>query len=181
MATILSAQCTDRQVNTVTKTLFVRYPTVEDYAQAPLRQLERAIHATGFYRTKARYLRETARRLIARYGGRVPQTMDALLTLHGVARKTANIVLGKAFGKPAGIAVDTHVGRIACRLGLVAVRNPLVTERVLMHLLPKKEWTQVTDVFIAHGRALCKALRPVCQRCPLSSLCPASTVRKSKK
>lgn len=173
-ATILSAQCTDVMVNKVTATLFAKYPALEDYANADPAVLEQDIHATGFFRMKAKALQGSARRLLDAYDGQVPRTMKEMLTLPGAARKTANVVLGNAYGIVEGIAVDTHVGRLARRLGLTAHTDPVKVERDLMALVPKKQWLQLTYLLIEHGRKVCKAPVPRCEDCLLSDLCPAS-------
>jgi endonuclease-3 len=157
IATILSAQCTDVRVNIVTKTLFREYPDAASMAQAPVEELEEIVKSTGFYRNKALSLSETSKAIVERFGGEVPQTMDELLTLRGAARKTANVVLGNAFGINAGVVVDTHVNRLANRFGLTTSDNPLVIERDLMALFPQQEWTNLSHLLILHGRAACKA------------------------
>jgi endonuclease-3 len=174
VATILSAQCTDVMVNRVTPELFERYPVPEKMAEAPLRHLERIIRPCGYYRQKARYIKESCRKLIESFGGKVPKTIEELLQLPGVARKTANVVLSVAFGINEGIAVDTHVSRIARRLGFTKEKNPERIERELMSLFPRKDWGKLTDVLIAHGRAVCKARRPDCAHCPVKRLCPSA-------
>ena len=175
-ATILSAQCTDAMVNKVTGKLFVKYPTLEDYANADLAELEDDIHATGFFRMKAKALQGSARRLLDVYGGEVPRTMKEMLTLPGAARKTANVVLGNAYGIIEGIAVDTHVGRLARRLGLTAHTDPVKVEKDLMALIPRKNWLRVTYLLIEHGRKVCRAPVPRCEDCVLSDICPSSRV-----
>lgn len=157
IATILSAQCTDVRVNIVTKTLFREYPDAASMAQAPVEELEEIVKSTGFYRNKALSLCETSKAIMDRFGGEVPQTMDELLTLRGAARKTANVVLGNAFGLNVGVVVDTHVNRLANRFGLTTSDNPLVIERDLMALFPQQEWTNLSHLLILHGRAACKA------------------------
>ena len=173
-ATILSAQCTDVMVNKVTATLFAKYPVLEDYANADPAVLEQDIHATGFFRMKTRALQGSARRLLEAYDGQVPRTMKEMLTLPGAARKTANVVLGNAYGIVEGIAVDTHVGRLSRRLSLTTHTDPVKVERDLMALVPKKQWLQLTYLFIEHGRKVCKAPVPRCEDCLLSDLCPSS-------
>lgn len=172
VATILSAQCTDERVNLVTTELFRRYRTAADYARAPIGELEEAIRSTGFYRNKARAIQEACKRIEETYGGRVPDTMEDLLTLRGVARKTANVLLGTWFGKNEGVVVDTHVHRIATRLGLTRQKTPEKIERDLMAILPREEWTDFGHRVIWHGRRICDARRPACERCPLEPLCP---------
>jgi endonuclease-3 len=176
VATILSAQCTDERVNEVTARLFTTYRSAEDYANAPLEELEAAIKPTGFYRTKARYIQAACRIIAERHSGEVPRQMEPLIALPGVARKTANVVLGNAYGVVEGVVVDTHVGRVARRLGLTASDDPLTVEADLMARLPRTRWLSFAHQMIAHGRALCKAQRPLCPACPLNDLCPASTV-----
>ncbi|HZP89708.1 MAG TPA: endonuclease III [Actinomycetota bacterium] len=176
VATILSAQCTDEKVNEVTETLFRKYRRAEDYLRVPEDELKRDIKPTGFYNQKAASIRAACRRIVEVYGGDVPDTMEDLLTLRGVARKTANIVLGNAFGKVEGIAVDTHVKRLANRLGFSAETDPDKIERDLMRLVPKRKWFDFTYVLIDHGRAICEARRPRCGDCPVNHLCPSSAV-----
>jgi endonuclease-3 len=174
VATILSAQCTDEKVNEVTTTLFRKYRTAEDYLRVPEDELKADIKPTGFFNQKATAIRETCRRLVEAYGGEVPGTMEDLVTLRGVARKTANIVLGNSFGIVEGIAVDTHVKRVSNRLGLSNERDPNKIEADLMRLLPKERWFDFTYVLIDHGRAICVAKKPKCAICPVEPLCPAS-------
>lgn len=173
VATILSAQCTDERVNMVTPTLFARYRTVEEFAEAELQELEGIIHSCGFYRNKARNIKAAAGVLLDRFGGEVPHTMEELITLPGVARKTANVVLCHAFGINQGIAVDTHVGRLAGRLGLSAEEDPVKIEADLMRLVPAERWGDVSDALIWHGRKVCTARRPGCAECVLFDLCPS--------
>ena len=172
VATVLSAQCTDAKVNEVTRELFKRYRTARDYAEAPAGELEQAIYATGFFNFKAKLLRGLGRTLVDRFGGEVPRTMDELVELPGVARKTANIVLGNAFGIVEGIAVDTHVRRLAQRLGLSKEEDPGDIERDLMALLPRELWFRGTYLLIDHGRGVCNAKRPRCDECPVEPMCP---------
>lgn len=176
VATILSAQCTDERVNQVTKTLFDKYRTPEDYLRVPESELAADIKPTGFFNQKTKSIRGACRRIVEVYGGEVPDTMEDLLTLPGVARKTANIVLGNAFGKVEGIAVDTHVRRLADRLGFSKEKDPDKIERDLMRLIPRERWFPFTYVLIDHGRAICVARNPKCEICPVSHLCPASRV-----
>jgi endonuclease-3 len=176
VATILSAQCTDERVNEVTARLFTTYRSAADYANAPPEELEAAIKPTGFYRTKARYIQAACRIIAERHSGEVPGQMEQLIALPGVARKTGNVVLGNAYGVVEGVVVDTHVGRVARRLGLTASDDPLTVEADLMARLPRTHWLSFAHQVIAHGRALCKAQRPLCPACPLNDLCPASTV-----
>jgi endonuclease-3 len=174
IATVLSAQSTDAMVNKVTAGLFRKYRRPEDYLASPPGELERDIHSTGFFNQKARSIRGLCRKIVEDYGGRVPDTMEGLLSLPGVARKTANIVLGNAFGKVEGIAVDTHVHRLASRLGLSAEDDPNKVERDLTGLFPRSRWFQLTYLLIEHGRAICKAPRPLCEECLVGDLCPSS-------
>jgi endonuclease-3 len=176
VATILSAQCTDEKVNEVTATLFAKYRTAEDYLKVPEDELKADIKPTGFYNQKATSIREACRRIVEVYGGRVPDTMEDLITLRGVARKTANIVLGNAFGKVEGIAVDTHVKRLANRLGFSQESDPDKIERDLMRSIPRERWFDFTYVLIDHGRAVCAARKPKCEICPVNHLCPSSLV-----
>ena len=174
VATILSAQCTDERVNKVTGPLFRRYRSAADFAGASLGELETLIHSTGFFRSKARHIREACRLLVERHGGEVPGTMDDLLELPGVARKTANVVLGTWFGKAEGVVVDTHVLRLSGRLGLSRRKDPVKIEKDLMAILPREGWTSFSHRMIWHGRRVCKARRPLCEECPLSRLCPSA-------
>jgi endonuclease-3 len=174
IATILSAQCTDARVNEVTKTLFRKYRRPEDYLAVPEEELREDIRSTGFFNQKARSVRGTCRRLVEVYGGEVPDTMEDLLTLPGVARKTANVVLGNSFGKVEGIAVDTHVRRLSQRFGFSTTDDPVQIERDLMALLPKADWFDATYRFVDHGRTVCTARSPKCGDCPVEDLCPAS-------
>ncbi len=174
VATILSAQCTDERVNKVTVSLFKKYPTVESYARASLPGLEEAIKSAGFFRNKARNIKACCELILEKFGGRIPQTMDELITLPGVARKTANIVLSNAFGIVEGIAVDTHVRRLAYRLGFTTENDPDKIERDLMAVIPKKYWFNFSYVLIDHGRKICKARAPGCKRCVVRRLCPSS-------
>lgn len=176
VATILSAQCTDKRVNMVTPALFDRYPDPEALAMADPRELEEAVKSTGFFRNKTRSLLGMAGGLLDNFGGAVPDQMDDLVTLPGVGRKTANVILGTAFGKPAGVVVDTHVGRLSRRLGLTRLSDPVKVERVLMKLFPQKNWTLLSHLLIFHGRRVCVARRPRCAECVLNDLCPSSEV-----
>jgi endonuclease-3 len=176
VATILSAQCTDERVNQVTGALFQKYRTCEDYLRVPESELAADIKPTGFFNQKTRAIRGACQRIVEVYGGRVPDTMEDLLTLPGVARKTANIVLGNAFGKVEGIAVDTHVRRLAERLGFSTEKDPDKIERGLMHLVPREKWFPFTYVLIEHGRRVCTARNPKCEICPVNHLCPSSRV-----
>ncbi|MDD5558351.1 endonuclease III [Candidatus Methylomirabilis sp.] len=172
IATILAAQCTDERVNQVTKGLFKQYPTPKSFADAEPVELEEAIRSTGFYRNKARNIIGCCKKLVEEFGGQVPQTMNELITLSGVWRKTANIVLGNAFGITEGIAVDTHVTRVANRLGLAASDKPDEIEAQLCRIIPKEKWTLLTHLLVFHGRAVCTAKRPDCPHCPVRHLCP---------
>ena len=174
IATILSAQCTDALVNTVTPALFKKYQTAADYAKAPLSELERDISRVNFYRNKAKSMKLACQAIVERFGGTVPNRMEDLLTLHGVARKTANVVLGNAFGIQAGIVVDTHVMRLSQRLGLTTQTDRDKIEQNLMGLVPKSQWTRFSHRMIEHGRTICKAKAPLCRQCPLGkALCPS--------
>lgn len=175
-ATILSAQCTDAMVNKVTENLFRRYRTIEQYAQADQAELEQMIKSTGFFRQKAKNIKATANKLMDEFDGKVPDTMEELITLPGAARKTSNIVLGNAFGKVAGIAVDTHVRRLSQRLGFTTNNDPDKIEQDLMALVPKSKWFRLSYLLIEHGRAVCKAPKPRCEDCVLTDLCPSSLV-----
>lgn len=175
-ATILSAQCTDERVNRVTPALFARYPAPVDLAGASQPELEEMIKSTGFFRNKARSLLGMAGALVDRHDGTVPETMAALVKLPGVGRKTANVVLGNAFGMSEGVVVDTHVTRVAGRLALTKQRDPVKIEQDLMAVVPREDWTDLAHLFIYHGRATCKAPTPLCERCVLVDLCPSARV-----
>jgi endonuclease-3 len=172
VATILSAQCTDVRVNQVTPALFRKYRTAADYARAPAGELEEAIRQTGFFNSKARSLRATGAALAAGHGGKVPETMEDLVALPGVGRKTANVILGNAFGKDEGFVVDTHVGRVARRLGLTRQTDPVKVETDLNAIVPKGKRTLGAHRLIFHGRRICLARKPRCEVCPVLSLCP---------
>ncbi|MBI4879309.1 MAG: endonuclease III [Planctomycetes bacterium] len=174
VATILSAQCTDERVNQVTPGLFRKYPRPEDYAASPPGALEQDIRTTGFFNNKAKSLRGLGKALVERHGGEVPRTMEELLALPGVARKTANVVLGTAFGVAAGITVDTHVFRLARRLGLSAAKTPEQVERDLMDVVPHSDWIFFGHALIQHGRRVCQARKPRCAECALSNICPSA-------
>jgi len=176
VATILSAQCTDERVNRVTRTLFEKYRRPEDYLEVPEEELAADIKPTGFFNQKTKSIRGACRRIVEAYGGKVPDTMEDLITLPGVARKTANIVLGNAYGKVEGIAVDTHVRRLAERLGFSREKDPDRIEQDLMRLVPRRKWFGFTYVLIDHGRAVCKAPTPRCEECVVNHLCPSSRV-----
>jgi endonuclease-3 len=175
-ATILSAQCTDERVNKVTPALFKKYPGPEQMANAPLADLERLVHSTGFYKNKALSLKEASAAIMKDFGGAVPRGMEALLTLRGVARKTANVVLGSAYGIAAGVVVDTHVKRLAFRLGLTGNTDPGKIEADLMKALPKEDWIWFAHALVLHGRAVCNARKPLCEKCPLARTCPRKGV-----
>lgn len=174
VATILSAQCTDARVNMVTPGLFKRFPTPTDFAHAPLVEIEEEIRSTGFYHNKAKSLNGAARKLVAEFAGKVPQTMDALLSLPGVARKTANVVLGVAFGKAVGVVVDTHVLRLSRRLELTRETQPVMVEKDLMKVIPQDHWIAFSHEMIHHGRQVCIARKPRCADCTLETLCNSS-------
>ena len=173
IATILSAQCTDKRVNMVTPTLFARYRTAADYARAKPAELEKAIQTTGFFRNKTKSIRAATAAIEKKHGGEVPQTMAELHALPGVGRKTANVVLGNAFHKNEGIVVDTHVARLSHRLGLTTQQNPEKIERDLMKLIPQKQWTNWSHWLIWHGRRRCFARKPDCENCEVFRLCPS--------
>ena len=172
--TVLSAQCTDARVNLVTPALFARFPDAPALAEADPRELEKIIQSTGFFRNKAKNMLGAARVLMDDFDGQVPRTMEALLTLPGVARKTANVVLGTAFGLNEGFVVDTHIGRLSQRLGFTREINPVKIERVLMDKLPREKWTQLGHQLIWHGRRICHARKPECGACPLQPHCPSA-------
>ena len=174
VAVILSAQCTDKKVNEVTEKLFKKYRVLEDYVRADRKEFERDIHATGFYHAKTKSILTTAKLVKEKFHGKVPATMEEILTLRGVARKTANVVLGNAYGVVDGIAVDTHVRRLSQRLGLTTHHDPIKIEKDLMTLLPKKDWFASTYLLIDHGRAICTAKDPRCDLCPLAKICPSA-------
>jgi len=178
VATILSAQCTDERVNKVTPELFRKYPTARDFVGLPQEELEREIHSTGFFRNKAKSIIGAATRIVQDFQGKVPQTMEELLTLPGVARKTANVVLGTAFGIASGVVVDTHVFRIAHRLKLSKQKTPEKVEQDLMRLVPQNRWISFSHQVIWFGRKICAARQPLCAECPLATLCdsPDKTV-----
>ena len=174
VATILSAQCTDKRVNIVTKSLFKKYKTAEDYANADLTILEQEIRSTGFYRNKAKNIKNAGRILVDKFDSQVPRTIEEILELPGVARKTANIVLSNAYGVIVGIAVDTHVRRLSKRLGLTENTNPEKIEADLMQIVPKSHWKSITNLLISHGRNVCKARKPKCNICILNKICPSA-------
>jgi len=172
IATILSAQCTDERVNIVTKDLFRKYKQPADFAAAPLGDIEKAVQSTGFFRNKAKNIKACSTALLEQHGGKLPQDLDSLVRLAGVGRKTANVVLGTAFGLATGVVVDTHVGRLSRRLGLTSERDAVKVERDLIRLLPKKEWIQFSHRMIHHGRAICSARRALCEDCSMKRFCP---------
>ena len=172
-ATILSAQCTDKRVNMVTPALFERYPSAADYADAPLAELEEMVRSTGFFRNKARSLKGLGQALVDEHEGRVPRTLAELVKLPGVGRKTANVVLGNAFGIDEGIVVDTHVGRLSRRLGLTEQKDAVKVERELMELVDRNSWTLWAHLLIYHGRQVCHSRKPNCAECMLAGLCPS--------
>jgi endonuclease-3 len=174
VATILSAQCTDERVNMTTPTLFARYPTAEALAAADPAEMEELVRPTGFYRQKARYIREAAGRILSEYGGEVPPGMADLLTLPGVARKTANVVRGEIYGLADGVTVDTHVKRLSARLGLTAETDPVKVERDLMAIIPRESWIEIAHLLIWHGRRVCHARKPDCPGCTLNDICPSA-------
>ena len=176
MATILSAQCTDKRVNMVTPLLFETYPTAQSLADAQQEKLEDLIRSTGFFRNKTKSLIALGKALVARHNGEVPDSMAALVELPGVGRKTANVILGNAFRRNEGIVVDTHVGRLSLRLGLTRQNDPVKVEQDLMPLFPREEWAMLAHVLIFHGRRVCDARVPKCEICVLSDICPSSTV-----
>ncbi len=180
VATILSAQCTDKRVNTVTKSLFKKYRSPEDYLRVPTRELEDDIHSCGTFRMKTRAIQATCRTIIESFQGNVPTTMEGMLRLRGVGRKTAAVVLATAFGVVEGIPVDTHVLRVSQRLGITRGKNPTSIERELMRKTPQEEWAHLSHLLIFHGRTICHARSPKCDRCHFSHTCPSSYLLKKK-
>jgi len=176
VATMLSAQCTDARVNQVTPALFSRFPDAKALAKADLTELENLVRSTGFYRNKAKNIQATCRILLQEFGSQVPPSMEQLLTLPGVARKTANVVLAHAFGIHSGVTVDTHVKRLSYRLGLTEHTDPIQIERDLIRLLPSEDWENFSIRLIYHGRAICKARNPACQACLIADLCPSANL-----
>jgi endonuclease-3 len=172
VATVLSAQCTDKRVNAVTPALFKKYQNVTEFAQSDLHSIETLIHSTGFFRAKAKHIKGLAMKIVEDFGGEVPQTLDELVLLPGVGRKTANVVLGHAFGVP-GITVDTHFGRLSRRFHWTSEQNPVKVEFEVGALIPQKEWTNLSLRMIWHGRRICHARKPACGACPLAKLCPS--------
>ncbi len=177
IATILSAQCTDERVNIVTADLFRKYHSCADYLKAPTSELQNDVRTTGFFRNKTKSIQGACKVLGEKYGDRVPETMEELLELPGVARKTANVVLGNAFGIASGVVVDTHVSRLSQRLGLTANKTPEKIERDLVELVPKKDWVDFSHLLIYHGRRVCKARRPLCEKCTVEKYCPSSRIK----
>jgi len=177
VATVLAAQCTDARVNLVTPVLFARWPRIADLADADVAEIEDVVRSTGFFRNKAKNLKAAAQRVMTVYGGEVPRTMAELVTLPGVARKTANIVLGSAFGINEGIAVDTHVTRLSYRLGLTKSTDPKIIERDLMPLFERGQWMDINHFLVFYGREVCDARKPKCGACPLAALCPREGVQ----
>lgn len=173
IATILSAQCTDERVNIVTADLFRKYRGPDDFVNASQQELEKDIHSTGFFRNKAKNIKAASQRLIEVYGGEIPRTMEEILTLGGVARKTGNVVLGNAFGIASGVVVDTHVSRLSQRLGLTTEKTPEKIERDLQELVPKMDWVMFSHWLIFHGRQICNARKPKCTECVLADQCPS--------
>lgn len=171
IATILSAQCTDKRVNIVTQDLFKKYKTAKDFASCPLSDLEKAIHSTGFYKNKARNIKGCCQMLLEKYGGEVPDTMEKLVELPGVGRKTANVILPNVFGKNEGVCVDTHVTRLSQRIGFSRHADPVRIERDLMEIMPRKDWKDITNLLISHGRAICDARKPKCEICIINTSC----------
>ncbi len=176
VAVVLSAQCSDKRVNIVTETLFKKYKTIKDYAAADLKSFQNDIRSAGFYRNKAKNIISAAQKILKDFGGKIPDTMEELIQLPGVARKTANIILFNGFGKIEGIAVDTHVRRLSQRLGLSKNNDPERIEQDLMKILPKKEWGKFTYLLIEHGRAICDAKKPLCLDCVLNGICPSKKI-----
>ncbi|HLC45846.1 MAG TPA: endonuclease III [archaeon] len=180
VATQLSAQCTDERVNQITPALFAKYKTAKDFAECDLMELQKLVYSSGFYRQKARNIRNAARVVVERFKGKVPRTMDELLELPGVGRKTANVVLAQAYGIEAGITVDTHVGRLARRLGFTKEVNPDKVERDLVKVFPEGRWEELDLLLIQHGRDTCTSRKAFCSRCVLSGACPRVGVEKSR-
>ena len=177
IATILSAQCTDERVNKVTPALFARFPGPREMSEASVEEIEELIKTTGFYRNKARSISECSHSLIKLHGGQVPKDLDALTQLRGVGRKTANVVLGVAYGIP-GLVVDTHIGRLSRRLGFTRETDPVKVEHEMMEIVPRERWTEFGHIMISHGRALCSARKALCDECPVSRLCPKAGVSR---
>lgn len=180
IATILSAQCTDERVNMTTPALFEKYPTPEKMAKAPLKDLEKLVQPTGFFRSKAKSLQETSRALLEKHGGEIPRDLHELVKLRGVGRKTANVVLGVAYGVP-GLVVDTHVGRVSRRMAFTRHLDPVKVEHEMMEIVPRERWTDYAHLLINHGRSICTARKAHCESCPISHLCPKKGVLESQK
>ena len=178
IATILSAQCTDVKVNQVTVDLFKKYRSAKDYAEADIPELEEMIRPTGFYRNKAKALQKCCREIVSRFGAKVPETLEELVTLPGVGRKTANVILGNAFGIP-GIVVDTHLQRVSQRIGLTKNSDPVKIEFDLMEIVPKEEWTRFSNLLVWHGRKTCIARKPLCEKCPIRKHCNYGSKRNA--
>lgn len=176
VATILSAQCTDERVNKTTPALFARFPDAHAMAKAKLTEIEKLIQSTGFFRMKAKSILETSKILVEKYGGELPQDLESLTALRGVGRKTANVVLGNAFGIQSGVVVDTHVGRLMRRMGFTKEKDPVKVEFALQKLVPQPDWTDFSHLLIAHGRAICSARKALCESCEFSRLCPKKGV-----
>jgi endonuclease-3 len=176
VATILLAQCTDERVNAVTPELFRKYLAVKDFAEADIKELEREVFSTGFYANKAKSIKKSAQQLIELHGGEMPRSMEQLIRLAGVGRKTASVILGAAFGLAEGIVVDTHVGRISRLLSLTSEKDPIAIERDLMKVVPSDDWIVWSHMLIEHGRSLCKARKPDCGNCFLKDICPSASV-----
>ncbi|MCX6829568.1 MAG: endonuclease III [candidate division Zixibacteria bacterium] len=174
VATILSAQCTDERVNAVTPALFEKYKSPTAFAQADIKELENDIRSTGFFRNKAKAIRESSRIIVGQFNSRMPRRMEDLVKLPGVGRKTASVILGTAFGKAEGIVVDTHVARLSKRLGFTSENDPVKIENDLIQMIPKKEWIIFSHLMIFHGRSICKARRPECRRCVIANYCPSA-------
>ena len=172
IATVLSAQCTDKRVNTITPALFRKYKKPKDYARADLHEIENLIHSSGFYRAKARHIKGLSIKILEDFDGKVPQTLEELITLPGVGRKTANVVLGHAFDTP-GITVDTHFGRLSRRFGWTDEKDPVKVEMVVQQLIPQAEWTNLSQRMIWHGRRICHSRKPACGACPVAKICPS--------
>jgi endonuclease-3 len=179
VATILSSQCTDERVNKVTEKLFKKYTSIDDFANADPKELEEDIRSTGFYRVKANYIKKSAQMINSEYQKKVPNTMQELIRLPGVARKTANIVLQNAYNITVGVAVDTHVKRLSNKLGLTSNKDPNKIEIDLMRLVPKNKWMKISDLLIFHGRAICNARKPKCAKCVLNKICPSANIAQN--
>ena len=176
ISTILAAQCTDKMVNKITPTLFNKYKNPKTFSKAKLQELQKYIHSTGFYRNKAKNIIATSKKIVKNFAGKVPNTMEDLISLPGVARKTANIVLSASFHKAEGIAVDTHVKRLSGRLGLTKEKDPNKIEQDLLKIVPHKDWLDFNFLFVDHGRAICDAKKPLCKKCTLKKLCPSAKI-----